>query len=202
MELSRPDLDERSTRVALSKAGGKRSRAFVFRVTILTAILTVTCLAPNISEARGEFQKALVAARAGDLDLSIELWTAVIARHPRSYAAYVNRGSALLRTGHIFRGIKDWEKAKQYSPVFAYAFCSADFIQQADGNRRILNFVKSLELDPDYAASVSMTGITLLDLGRTEDAVDLFRSAMELTRNPLLKNHFDHWIKSLESESD
>jgi len=75
------------------------------------------------------------------------------------------------------------------------------FIEQAGGDKRILNFAKSLELDPDYVASVSMTGAMLLDLGRTEDALELFRCAMELTRNPLLKNHFDHWIKSLESGS-
>ncbi len=203
MELFRSDLDERSTPAAVSVAGNKRPRRNVVRATVLVMTLTMTGLAvPNISEARGEFQRALEAARSGDLQRSIELWTATIARNPRSYAAYVNRGSALLRSGHIFRGIKDWEKAKRYSPVFAYAFCAADFIEQAGGKKRILNYAKSLELDPDYVASVTMTGATLLDLGRTEDALGLFRSAMELTRNPLLKNHYDHWIKSLESGSE
>ena len=137
------------------------------RVLVITMSAVVAhalvCL-PAIVQAAGEFEQGLRAARSGDLARAIEMWTVVIDRNPKSYAAYVNRGSAYLRSGHVFKGISDWHKARSLSPVFAYGVYTGDLVLQASGNTAMLNYAASLELDPEHVASVIMVGALYMDL--------------------------------------
>jgi tetratricopeptide (TPR) repeat protein len=170
-----------------------------------TAVLLITCstLAFPVtgSPASHEFERGLAAARAGRLDRAVRLWSRVIKRNPNSYSSYINRGSAYIRSGYVFRGIRDWHKARALSPAFAYAVYYSDFIGEASGDPATLNYVMSTELDPDYVPSVIMTGITYLEVGRTDKAVELYRNSVDLTKNPLLKSFLDYWITSIESSS-
>ncbi len=93
--------------------------------------------------------------------------------------------------------IRDWHTARRFSPVFAFAFAGGDFIEQASGDRRMLNYAKPLELDPDHLTSVVMTGVLYLDLGREDMTVELYEKSIDLTKNPGLKNLFQHWIESI-----
>lgn len=167
----------------------------------LYAALAATLLLAYPAQAVNSFQKGMQAARAGKLEDAIKLWSSSIARDPKFYAAYVNRGSAYLLTGHVMKGVLDWHKAKLYGPIFAYGLYGGDFVESSDGGR-MLNYAKSLEIDPDYITSVSMAGITYLDLGKDRLAIDLYRKSIELTRNPVLKNDLDFWIKSIEESTD
>jgi tetratricopeptide (TPR) repeat protein len=160
------------------------------------------CAVPSVSDASKTFDLGLEAAYAGDMEAAARHWTKEIRTYGGSYAAYANRGTALLRSGHVLQGIRDWYRAKPLAPNFAYGLCSGDFIRQAPRNRRNLNFVRPLELDPEYVASVSMMGITFLDLGMKKHALELYRKSLELTRNPMLKSRFDHWIKSIEGRRE
>jgi tetratricopeptide (TPR) repeat protein len=153
--------------------------------------------APASSEE--EFQRGMEAARSGELDRAIELWTSVLEKDPKSYAAHVNRGTAYLLSGYVLKGVDDWHKAWRYAPVFAYGYYSVDFIDQESGNTRMLTYAKPLELDPDHIASVTMMGITCLELGRPRLVVDLYRKSIDLTKNPMLKSQLQHWIKSITS---
>ncbi len=65
----------------------------------------------------------------------------------------------------------------------------------------MLNFALPLELDPDHIGSVLMMGSAYLDFGRDRVAVRLFKKSIGLTRNPMLKNHLQHWIKSIQESS-
>lgn len=141
---------------------------------------------------------ALAAARGGDLDRAVDLWTRALKKDPKSYVAYVNRGTARFLTGHVFKGVEDWHAAIRYMPVFAFGVYRADFVEEAEGNRAVLNFAKSLEIDPDYVPSIMMTAATYLDLGKDRMVVDLFSKSIDLTRNPLLKNMLFHWAQSLQ----
>lgn len=172
-------------------------------ITKLTAILIVAfsslVFLPVIGAASGEFERGLAAARSGRLDQAVRLWSRTIKKNPKSYSAYVNRGSAYIQSGHVFRGIQDWHKARELSPAFAYAVYSGHFIEEAPGDPAMLNYAMSTELDPDYVPSVVMTGITYLDVGRTDKALELYRNSIDLTKNPLLKSFLDYWIASIES---
>lgn len=168
-------------------------------VLMVSALVLSMVGSAVVCSSADDFEHGLRALREGDPHRAIESWTLVIAKNPQSYAAHVNRGSAYLRVGYILKGITDWHKARDLAPVFAYATYTGDFVRQASGNTDMLNYAASLELDPEHIASVVMTGATYLDLGRTREAVELFQKSMDLTKNPLLKSRFDHWVKILEA---
>jgi tetratricopeptide (TPR) repeat protein len=171
----------------------------------MAAVLVITgsilVFLPSNGVASEDFEQGLMAARSGQLDHAVRLWSKVIRRNPKSYAAYVNRGSAHIRSGYVLKGILDWHRAREFSPAFAYAAYGGDFIGEAPGNPAMLNYAMSIELEPDYVPSVVMTGITYLDVDRSDKALELYRNAIDLTKNPLLKSFFDYWITSLQSAS-
>jgi tetratricopeptide (TPR) repeat protein len=169
----------------------------------LVLVFTVLAMALSATWAPASqpFVEGLEAANNGKLDVAIEKWTSAIAHNPKSYAAYVNRGTAHMQNGHVFRAIMDWHKALEFSPVFAYGVYFRLFIPEVPRNASMLNYAKSTELDPDHLASVIMTGALLADLGRTDQLADMFRKCIDLTRNPLLKNYLEYWVDSIASES-
>ena len=184
-------------RALLAKTG--RCRLVCFALLVTALVLLTTSLDAQRSSA---FRKALRAARSGQLETAIKLWTVVIQRNPKSYSAYVNRGSAYLLLGRVLEGLRDWHQAKECAPLFAYGVYSPGFILEGNVNPALLNYARSLELDPDHVPSVMMLGALYQDLGRDEVAIELYRLSADLTRNPILKNHFNHWIKSLGGEPE
>jgi tetratricopeptide (TPR) repeat protein len=171
-------------------------------IAIIVFALMCTTTLSSAGRASELFQEALYHANQGRLDSAIELWTRFLQHHPTSYAAYANRGTAYLWTGHVYKGIADWHKARDLQPLFAYAFYNARFIPEVERNSTMLNYAIPLELEPDHYPSVHMTGSLLLDVGRTDQAAALFRKSLDLTKNPLLKSNLEHWATSLESKSD
>jgi len=93
----------------------------------------------------------------------------------------------------------DWHQARKLSPLFAYGVYSRDYIAQASGDTAMLNYASPLELDPEHIPSVTMIGIAYLELGKKAKAAELFRKSIDLTKNPLLKTHLDHWAEAAES---
>jgi tetratricopeptide (TPR) repeat protein len=172
-------------------------RVFTAAPWALIIGLTLTSLGGSCW-AVDDVERGLNALQEGRLDRAVQLWTRVIETNPNSYSAYVNRGSALISTGHVLRGIRDWYKAKGLSPVFAYGVFTGDYVRQASADPSILSYAASLELDPYHVPSVAMMGITYLDLGFPDEAVELYRKSIDLTKNPLLKSYLDHWIESIE----
>jgi Tfp pilus assembly protein PilF len=158
-------------------------------------VVETSSICPAASD---EVEVGLQSLKAGQLQRAINFWSVAIRKNPKSYAAYVNRGTAYMQCGYVFRGIADWHKARKFSPVFAYGVFTGGYIRQASGNALMLNYAASLELDPDHIPSVAMMGITYLDLGLREKAVELYRKSVDLTKNPLRKSRLEHWVESLE----
>lgn|GEM_PF-798040 len=176
----------------------------VRHIILIGLVLSATCvigIARSIAAPPEEVEKGIAEARSGRLDAAIGTWTKVIKKRPKCYAAHVNRGAAYMLTGHVLRGVMDWNRARSLSPMFAYGVYFCDFITEAPRNKDVLNFAASLELDPDHVASVFMMGATFLDVGRKDQAAQLFRNSVDLTKNPLLKNDFEYWAASIESSS-
>jgi tetratricopeptide (TPR) repeat protein len=164
---------------------------------IITLLLTQTC---SFVWALTDFDSGLQAASVGNLEGAIKYWSKEIDRNPKLYAAYINRGNAYMKRGFILRGISDWRKAHDLSPVFAYGFVSGDYIVRKSGSGPLVGFVVPLELDPDHVAAVIMMGSTYQDVGRADKASELYRNSVELTKNPLLKSRFEFWISTLNTE--
>lgn len=166
-------------------------------ILAVSGVFLVPCV-----RAADHFEIGMEAARIGQFDQAVESWTRFIQKNPKSYSAHVNRGSAYLKSGYVFKGIMDWHQARKLSPLFAFGVYGQDFIAQASGDTSMLNYASPLELDPDHISSVAMIGIAYLDLGQPAKAVQLYRKAMDLTKNPLLKTHLDHWADTIESSAN
>ncbi|MFH0824496.1 MAG: hypothetical protein V2B18_17210 [Pseudomonadota bacterium] len=171
-----------------------------FIVVLYAFACSVFCSPLGAAAGDTEFQQAVKQAREGHLDRSIRLWSRCIQKDPKSYPALVNRGTAYLMTGYVSRGLRDWSEANRMSPLFAFAVYNEAFIDRAARKDGMISFVKPLEIDPDYIASIVMTGSTYLDLGREGEAAELFRLSIDLTRNPLLKNTLEHWAGTLDPQ--
>lgn len=144
-----------------------------------------------------EFEAATSAIREGRLDHAVKLLDSFILKNPRSYAAHVNRGSALFYSGHVSRAVNDWHKARNLAPLFAYGVFTGEIVWRSDPRGNYLDYVASIELYPDHVATVCMLGATYLDFGMTHKALDLFRKSSELTANPLFKADLEWWSYSL-----
>jgi len=176
-------------------------RSIILIVLTLSTMLIIKT-EHSVAAPPEEVQKGIAEARSGKLDAAIKTWSDVIKQRPKCYAAYVNRGTAYMQSGYVFRGILDWNRARSLSPMFAYGVYFSDYITEAPRNKDILNFAASLELYPDHVPSVCMMASTLLDLGYKEQALQLFRNSIDLTKDPLVKNHFEYWAATLESSSE
>lgn len=169
------------------------------RIAALVLVaLSIGYLCAPPCEAGRDLDRGLRALRGGRVEAAISLWTKAIQKNPKSYAAHVNRGSAYLLSGYVLRGIRDWYEAESLCPLFAYAVFDGEFIPEASHNAAMLNYAASLELDPDHVASVLMMGVAYLDFGLPERAAELYRKSIDLTKNPLLKSQFDHWLGTVE----
>ncbi|AFM25713.1 tetratricopeptide repeat protein [Desulfomonile tiedjei] len=169
-----------------------------WRFAVVLLALLLTAYGSCVGFAAGDFDHGVAAAYSGDLELAVQHWSKMIRKNPKSYAAHVNRGNAYIRSGRVLAAILDWHKANELAPAFAYAAFTGDFIPASSENR-LINFAAPLELDPNYLASVFMTAVTYLDVGRSDKAAEMYRKSIELTTNPLLKSYLDHWASSVES---
>jgi tetratricopeptide (TPR) repeat protein len=186
--------------VSINQAKTLGTRASI-ALAALIIVVGVVFWRPTASAGSNDFDMALESARAGKLDRAVELWSKVIQRNPRSYSALVNRGAAFRRSGYVFKAIMDWHEARKWSPLFAYGVYCSDYIVQASGDTSMLNFASPLELEPDHVASVLMAGTMYVELGHPAMAAELYRKAVDLTRNPMLKTYLEHLADNLESTS-
>lgn len=175
-------------------------RSFIFVCFLAFVMMLGETSPPAVAESTGRMEQGVVAAQSGRLYEAIDLWTRAIRRNPNSYAAHVNRGTAYMKSGHVLKSVIDWHRARELSPLFAYGVYCEDYILEASENPSTFNFAVTVELEPDYIASVSMMGITLLDLGQKARAEELFRKSVELTTNEILKAKLEYWADSIKSE--
>lgn len=168
------------------------------RFCAVLPVLVLTAFASGVGFAADDFDRGVAAAYSGNLELAVQHWSKMIRKNPKSYAAHVNRGHAYIRSGRVLAAILDWQKANELAPAYAYAAFTGDFIPVSSENR-LINFAAPLELDPNYLASVFMTAVTYLDVGRSDKALEIYRNSLELTANPLLKGYLDYWASSVES---
>ena len=165
------------------------------KTVALIAFVLILWHAPAMAD---DFAKGVRALDSGDHELAVKLFSSYLARRPRTYEALVNRGTALVRSGHIFEAISNWHGATELAPLFAYAFYSDEVVRSVTPRNKPVRYVASLELVPERAASVVMTGAMFLDLGLKSPAIDLFRMSTSLTKDPIFKTDLEYWIRTLD----
>jgi hypothetical protein len=169
-----------------------------FKNTILAALfLGLSLLIWSDHAIADEFARGIQAMDAGQDDMAIRSFSSYLARRPQTYEALINRGAAFMRSGHVYEAVSDWSDADEVAPMFGYAFYTADILRSVAPKKSPVKYVASIELYPEKAGSVVMTGAAYLDLGLKSRAVDFFRMSVRLTKNPLFKTDLEYWVKSL-----
>ncbi|MDR3604640.1 MAG: hypothetical protein P4L38_08405 [Syntrophaceae bacterium] len=145
-----------------------------------------------------DFTQGIQALDRGQHELAVKFFSSYLARKPGTYEALVNRGTAFVRSGHVYHAISDWHRAGELAPLYAYAFYSDNVIRSVTANNKQIKYVASIELVPERAVSVVMTGAMFLDFGLKSSAIDLFRMSISLTSDPIFKTDLEYWIKTLD----
>lgn len=166
-----------------------------FRIVILVSVIALFGYTNSVAD---DFTKGIKALDDGQDAMAIRFFSSYLSRRPESYEAYLNRGTAFVRSGFIYQAISDWSKAAEMAPLYAFALYTDDVIRVVSPKNSQVKFVAMIELFPERAVSVVMAGATYLDLGLNSKAIDLFRMSTILTKNPLFKTDLEYWIKTLD----
>ncbi len=131
-------------------------RILLVAILLLSLMVCLTSLAwaGGLDDAT---KAGLAAARGGNYDKAIELFTKAIASGKLSPGylgiVYNNRGNAWDGKGDYDRAIADYTKAIEIDPKYANAYYSRGIAWGKKGNsdRAIADYTKAIEIDPKYA---------------------------------------------------
>lgn len=120
--------------------------------------------------------------QCGDYHDLETLWRSTIEKNPSAWAARVNLGEMLDRSGRTEEAIEQYEKALESRPEYDKALNNLGLALERKGDiegavRRYEGAVRS---NPSSAGARSNLGLALLNLGRTEEAIRRLEEALRL----------------------
>ena len=152
-------------------------------------VFAETCpAAPDHSARLGEIIIELQASRgAGEARLlSDELWT-LWTDAPDSMAQELLDAGMSKRSGFDFLGARDTlDELVEYCPEYAEGYnqrAFASYLRQ-DFAAALVDLDRAIELSPNHIAAISGRGLTLMGLGRHDEAQEALKAAVAL--NPWL----------------
>ncbi|MBS1786427.1 MAG: tetratricopeptide repeat protein [Acidobacteria bacterium] len=133
--------------------------------------------------------------RLGNLEHSIADFDRAIRISPRLADAYNNRGNVWQAKGNSENALLDFDRAIQLNPRHHQAFNNRANLRLAnhDLSGAISDYSRSIELDATNATVFANRGLTLLQLGRNEEARLDFEQAIKLA--PHLKPKLEELIR-------
>jgi tetratricopeptide (TPR) repeat protein len=110
------------------------------------------------------------------------LWRWTISRHPSSWMAYNNLGTALLTTGRADEAITQFNKALEIQPGYAVAHNNLGnaLLRLGRTSDSYAHLEKALEFDPRNVEAHNNMGNTLVQMGRTDEATAHYSKAVEI----------------------
>lgn len=112
---------------------------------------------------------------------SIRLWTDVLAKHPRSKIALVNRSEAYFKTGFPEPALKDALAAVQVAPFDSQTHVNLANIYACSGfpEKSAAQLKIALEIDPENSAAENNLGLSLVE-SAPDEAIRHLRRSIEL----------------------
>jgi protein O-mannosyl-transferase len=113
---------------------------------------------------------------------SVTLWDDVIARYPRVWAAYNNRGTELGKRGYHEKAFSDLKQAIALNPHAASCYNNRGniFKQRGDFDRAIADFSTAIALDPREATAYTNRGIAYAQKRDLDRAIKDLSHALQL----------------------
>lgn len=112
---------------------------------------------------------------------AIHACTSIILLNPYNDGAFVNRGIAYRRVGHVEQAIRDYDEAIRLNPRAADAFNNRGnaFRARDDLARAMRDYDEAIRLDPHYAHALNNRGIIFLEQGDAGRAIADFNRAID-----------------------
>ncbi|MDR2904920.1 MAG: tetratricopeptide repeat protein [Helicobacteraceae bacterium] len=188
--------------------GRKIKIALIIILQIFTCLLSggkiyyAKTIAPEIQEVNKLFEEALSAARHGDYQDAIDLYSELIPINgeahwfktliinlysrapnpPNNSIAYYNRGIAYIKLRNYDQAVKDYTQAIALDPKDdqAYHNRGGAYCKLGNYDQAIADFTKAIELNPKYASAYFNRGVTYDKQQNYNQAITDFTKAIEL----------------------
>ncbi|WP_228059876.1 CHAT domain-containing protein [Plectonema radiosum] len=128
------------------------------------------------------FYQGLSQARAGNLELAIELYEKAVQTKPDVHEYWFNRGLTLFHLGQLEDAIASYDQAIEIKNDFykgwynrGRALGELGFFEEA-----IVSFNTAIQIKPNYQEAWSSNGLALLKLGRVDQAIFSYDKSLEL----------------------
>ena len=110
------------------------------------------------------------------------LWRATIAANPKSWMAYNNLATEVLKSGRTDEALLGYRKAIELDPEYAEAHYNLGNALSRAGQieEATASYARALSLYPRFAQAHANFGAALLRLGRKEEAMAHLRAALEI----------------------
>ncbi|HSA56824.1 MAG TPA: tetratricopeptide repeat protein [Gemmatimonadaceae bacterium] len=127
--------------------------------------------------------------RRGDLDGAIEALHAALAVDPKYPTAHSNLGAAHERKGELEPAIEHYSKAVELDPDYANAYSNRAFAyhRRGDHERALADSDRAIALNPRLPMAHVNRAHALAALGRTGEAADSYRDAIDLDPEPSVR---------------
>ncbi len=153
-------------------------------------------------------EAAIEAIQSGDMERAIELMSQALEMEPDRAEAYVIRGIANAQTGRFTRAIDDYTRAIELMPYdwATYTYRGDAYALMGDPGQAMIDYNYSVYLNPRYeqtfvsrallntllereeAAQIDeliASGLEQASLGNTDDAIENFSRAINVTDEPV-----------------
>lgn len=143
--------------------------------------------------------RGLTHYRSGNLDKAIADFDRALRINPRLADAYNNRGNVWQAKGDLDKALTDFDQAIKLNPRHCQAFNNRANLRQSrnDFSGAINDYSRSIELDSTNATVFANLGLTLIRLGRNDEASLNFNRALMLS--PTMKDKLEELIKQERS---
>lgn len=119
-------------------------------------------------------------------ELASQMWTYWTDAPDEAAQAMLDRGMTKRESYDFLGALTDLDKLVEYCPHYAEAYNQRAFVNflRQDFAVALVDLNKAVELNPDHVAALSGKALTLLGLGRNDEARDALQKALAL--NPWL----------------
>tara|TARA_B100000787_G_scaffold164219_1_gene146668 strand:+ start:337 stop:2322 length:1986 start_codon:yes stop_codon:yes gene_type:complete len=145
---------------------------------------------PNVPEVH--YNMGIALSHCNTWEAAIESFKKAVDINPSFTEAYNNMGVALDNKGEYEAAIASYNKAIKTNPNYAEAYCNTGVLEQKYRKYQAAeeNYRQAIALKPDYAEAHSNLAITLIAMGKQEDALIVLKSSHELIRGQNPANPF------------
>lgn len=168
-------------------------RHLIFAMTILASSAAADCPAPQ--DYSDELSVLFEEARAADNDIagrdvSRKMWQVWLRAPDEAAQEVLDRGMRRRESYDFLGALEEFNRLADYCPLYAEGFNQRAFVHflRQDFEMALVDLDTALSLSPHHVAAQSGRALTLMNLGRIEEARRQLLAALE--NNPWLSERF------------